>query len=213
MRTSLSPVLIASALLLWAPSGTSQGVTKGPLAKIISEKRTLREEGKKEIRTRRKEVIGELLQIVNDVDLRRENRAAVLAAIELLGELRAKEAVPVLVSLLRFGRTGTIQDRPVRRIPEPPHLRAPAVQALIDIGVPSLGPVTKQLVALTDETEAKYVLQLHCLWVIKGVLGPKLGKAHVNILLKTNKRAQKSKFVAEGPHFMDVFIRPDAQKE
>lgn len=179
-----------------------------PLEKILSGDKNKIKEGKMEILKHRKEQIEGLLKIVNDTKLRTKNRGAMVAAIELLGELRAEESVPVLVQLLLFGKKGDIHDSGfIKKLPLPPDQAAPAVKALIKIGIPSLKPVTEQLVKITKETKDYNTLALHCLCVIKNVLGPELGKAYLTQLIKSNKHAAKSRFVTDGLHFMDVYIK------
>lgn len=193
--------------------GPASGIGKpqkddDPLDKILSGDRNKIEEGKMEIVKRRKQQIEELLKIVNNITLRTKNRGAVVAAIELLGKLRAVEAVPSLIQLLLFGKKGDIHDPgQTLRFSAPPPEAASSVRALIKIGTPSLKPVTEQLVKISKETADYETLALHCLWVIKDVLGPELGKVYLTQLIKNDERAAKSRFVTDGLHFMDIYIK------
>jgi len=176
-----------------------------PTAGLTSEDHAVLLDAQQRIRQRRGRLIAELLRIVRDERLRRENRAAVIVAIQLLGDLRAKEAAPVLAGLLRFGYRGELTDSHFRRIPDHPHKRGPAVKALIQIGVPSIEPVAEQLLAMSKATEHQAVLQRHCLWVIRGVLGPDLATEYLKGLIETDERAKDNDFVKQGLRFMELY--------
>lgn len=91
------------------------------------------------------------LRTIKHPALRKSNRSAVVAAIKLLGELRTKEAAPVLAELVLFGPREDAQDGDCLRAMVPsPHNAAPGVLAPIRIGMPALPPVTEQLLAITD---------------------------------------------------------------
>jgi hypothetical protein len=96
---------------------------------------------------RRRAEVGCLLAKLRDEALRREDPEQVFKVMRRLGELRAAEAVPDLISLLALkrvfdwetpenaGRTG-IEETAVT-----PANRYPAVDALISIGKPALAPL------------------------------------------------------------------------
>jgi len=190
-----------------------QEKSKDPVEKILSGDARLIEEGEKEILSNRSEQIKRLLDIVKDTALRTKNRPAVVAAIELLGELRAAETAPELAQMLLFGNKKDIHDQRKMKEPLPPDETSPAVAALIKIGIPSLKPVTEQLLAITKETKDKYSLSLHCLWVIKGILKPQIGKAYLTQLCGKDERAAKSEFVKDGFNFMDAFMFEEKKPE
>ena len=140
--------------------------------------------------------------------MRRKDRAAVVTAIELLGELRAREAAPTLVQMLLFGKDADIHDsRMPGKQPPPPHDASPAVAALMKIGVPSLKPLTDRLVAITTNTQDNDTLSLYCYWPVEKILGPELGKEHLMLLCKRDNRAKESEFVKIAIDFMDLVIR------
>jgi hypothetical protein len=129
-----------------------------------------------------KDAVARVVSVLADEKIRESDRATTVAAIELAGTLRAKEAVPHLVDCLLYGRTHDITDvRVRRRLLRPPHARAPAVQALIDIGMPSLEAVRGKLVSASrsKRTITTCTLRLHCVWVVWKVLGTDLGKEYL----------------------------------
>jgi len=102
--------ILAVTLTCCAKYAVTQDEFDDPVEKLTSEKREHREQGKKEILEKRKETIEKLLSLVEDTWLKKENRAAVVTAIEVLGELRAEEAVPTLSKMLLYGVKGDIHD-------------------------------------------------------------------------------------------------------
>ena len=86
------------------------------LDRIASAKPSDRKQAREEILKQRTELIAGLIRIINDAHLRKSNRPAVVAAIEVLGELRAAKAAPALVSLLRFGRERDFTDGSFQRL-------------------------------------------------------------------------------------------------
>ena len=207
MRGFLPTVTVALTFVLFCMTAYSEDRPDDVLEKLLSGKPDVVDRGKTELLAQRERQIGRLLEIVNDATLKK-NRAAFLAAVEVLGELRAEQAAPALTRFLLVGKKMDIHDRyedpAIRALP---HHAAPTVQALVSIGTPSLKPVTEQLVAITERTRDKYTLQLHCHWVIKGVLGPRLGKAYLTQLCERDPRARDSAFVKEGFDFMDLFMK------
>ena len=82
--------------------------------------------------------------------------------IALLGKLRASDYVPLLVQNLTF----EVFYKATKR-PQTTEDLYPAVQALIDIGSPAVGPVLERL-----KQESEEVVQKTALAVLRGVLGP-----------------------------------------
>jgi len=201
-------VVIAAWCYARNPEAPGEEVQQPSLvARLRSPRAEEVDQAKAELLAERQELISELLKIVGDSELRQTNRRAVLTAIELLGDLRAAEAAEPLSDLLLYGWKSEIRDSMERgRIPPPPDKAAPAVPALSKIGVPALRPVTEKLIAIQEDTENRNRLQLHCLWVIKDILDPRLGKAYIAHLLETDERAANSRSVKDGLNFMDVFL-------
>lgn len=97
-----------------------------------------------------------------------EQRPATAASgIRLLGKLRAAEYVPLLVQKLTF----EVFFKETKR-PQPPEDLYPAVQALIDIGSPALGPLMERLKVDDDK-----IVQQNGAAVLTGILGPNWARA------------------------------------
>jgi len=149
-------------------------------------------ESKDEILAAYKNRVAQVISVLSDKKIRESDRPTTIAAIELAGQLRAKEAVSHLVDLLLYGKKGPIEDlRRVRRKPEPPDLRAPAVQALINIGMPSLEAVCQKLVSTSKPIENRDTLRRHCVWVIWKVLGTDLGAEYMRLAQKRHPEAKE----------------------
>jgi hypothetical protein len=95
-------------------------------------------------------------------------KETVRTAIELLGDLRFVKAVPLLVDNLTF-RVHWPAMSPRRALRQ-----FPAVEALIEIGLPSVAPV----VTKAEETDDELVLTL-AYFVVQRVLGARLGVAYL----------------------------------
>lgn len=138
--------------------------------------------------------VAEIVRVLGDRGLRESDRATVVAAIELAGKLRAKEAVPQLVDLLLFGPEADLKDLPkdqqVLRLQEPPEVTAPAVKALIDIGIPSLEPVCQRLAALKPDTENRQRIRGHCAWTLYRILGTELGEQYLLLYVKSHPESK-----------------------
>jgi len=154
----------------------------------------------------RKTVAEQLIRVAADRDLAQDNRGAIVDAVELLGELRVAEAVPVLSEMLLFGREGTIHDMEEESRPAPPDITSPAVRALIKIGMPALPILTDKLLAIREGTPDKSTLALNCFWVIKGILGPRLGLAYIVQLREDNPSARNDALLQDGLRFMGLSI-------
>ena len=107
--------IFAAALIVFliccVEHAETQDESNDPVEKLLSSASKKRLEGKKEILEQRKKLIERLLKLVKDPELKKKNRAAVVAAIELLGELRAEEAVPVFMNMLLFAAREDVYDR------------------------------------------------------------------------------------------------------
>ena len=137
--------------------------------------------------------VAEIVRVLGDRGLRESDRATVVAAIELAGKLRAKEAVPQLVDLLLFGQKADLKDSPKnveRPDREPPDAVAPAVQALIDIGIPSLEPVCEKLAALKPDTENRQRIRYHCTWTLLRILGTEMGEQYLLLYVKAHPESK-----------------------
>jgi len=112
----------------------------------------------------RKELIGQLIDIVRDKEKRKNNQAGVQAAMHLLGEMRAVEAIEVLVEYLAFplihneGTGVTIFGGMLGEGLKDAGRMYPGVDALINIGEPCLDAVVTKLKSPTTVTPYVAVL-------------------------------------------------------
>jgi hypothetical protein len=167
-------------------------------------------ESKDEMIAAYKSSVARVVSTLADKKIRESDRPTTVAAIELAGELRAKEAVLHLADLMLYGKTGPIED-PVEigRVPARPDSAAPAVRALIDIGMPSLEAVSQKLLSTSKSTLMnKNTLRLHCLWVIWKVLGTDLGKAY--LVLCQERHPEPKAWFDDAMNFFKV--REDMEK-
>lgn len=125
-----------------------------------------------ELLAARKHLITRLIGIIKEKENRTKNQASVHAAILILGEIRALEAIEALVEYIGFPRLyeteagiisvqgGSMLDRGLKGIGN----TYPAVQALINIGEPCLDNVIDKL-SLTDHLAER----TPCLAVLVGL--------------------------------------------
>jgi HEAT repeat protein len=145
---------------------------------LESESPEIRAKASEQVLAGRKADIGAVLKVVEKYLGDDSRRGTVKDNMLLLGKLRAVEAVGLLVRNLTFEvfykntkRPQTIEDL------------YPAVQALIDTGTPSLGPVLERLAAEDDE-----LLHRTGAAVLLGILG----RSHARALLKEEMGSAKS---------------------
>lgn len=128
--------------------------------------------------TQRQVVVEGMLGLIQDPELRQDRPGAVAECMRFLGDLRAPEAVPVLVDLVSFDPWRAEAERGVlaRSMFEMGSSGKPAAWALIQIGSPAIQPTLAKLA----ETEAG-VERRACCWVLERILGIELALAAVEI--------------------------------
>ena len=136
-----------------------QKVSNAMADQLADESESVRKGAAAEILKSRQAEIQRLITIV-ERGVANDRKAAVRDGMLLLGQLRAVEAVPMLVQRLTF------QVPYLATRPQPIEDLCPAVQALIDIGSPSLRPVLERI-----EGEDGDILQRAGAAVFRGVLG------------------------------------------
>lgn len=99
-------------------------------------------------------------------------------AILLLGDLRASEAVPVLMRNLGY-RNPEKTDLPRLRL-KYSGFAYPAANSLSKIGVPAVPPLLEELKTL-EEAEPKRAI---CIWTLKSILGKELAKSYLGMAIK-----------------------------
>ncbi len=196
-------VVGASAAMILAV--TSLGVEgqgqMDAIGKIRSSNSALQEEGGRELLQQRKELISSLINILKqgDKNAKGEKRSSLVAAINVLGEMRATEAVDILVDYIKFQ---AIDELIIFDRLTPPSEIFPAVKALIQIGKPSFPPVLRALKESTDEDVI--LLRWNSGWIILKVLGRKLGRTYLEDALQSEtdpKKRARIEDLSKGPYF------------
>jgi hypothetical protein len=118
--------------------------------------------------------ISALENVIRDLAGDSSRRGTVKSAIDVLGELRAEEAIPLLVQNL----TLEVFYKETKRTQGVTDL-FPAVGALIKIGIQSIDPVLQRS---TQADDADLLRTSSA--VVRGVLGPELAKARVQLELR-----------------------------
>ena len=166
---------ISVFLLMTALSGPTHGAELTAMEKIASQDTDAQIEGLDEILKNRRNIIDDLKTTLKTSDRNGNDpeQFSIIILINALGELRAVEAIPVLIDYIEYIPT------PTRTHPSgipPAHFRLSAldeqyaaVRALIDIGNPSI-PLVLEEMATTDSM----VAILNSGWVIHQIEGPKV---------------------------------------
>lgn len=156
-RASASSLLLAmclSPLIAQGASHSAPGPTGGAKRRDDNTPRQAFESAIRE----RKRVIVAMIAVVEDAKLRERNPKAISCAIRLLGELRAAEAVGVLVRFVMFR-----DDWSTLPVLLPREENFPTVDALIKIGKPAeralLRMLSERTVGKTDSSLAGYIIR------------------------------------------------------
>jgi hypothetical protein len=104
-------------------------------------------------------------------------------AILLLGDLRAPEAIPALLKNLEYRnpRKFLVDGYELGPVEGPGW--HPAVESLIKIGMPAVGPAIEKLGAYTQDCLGRRL----CIVVLKQVLGPRLAKVRLEMAVDEAK--------------------------
>jgi len=117
---------------------------------LLSDSEQVRKDAEKEIIKERTSTVAELVRMIRDEENRLQRPDSVDRAMRLLGELRATEGIDVLIEhmgfpiLAEFGTPMGITGGGYLVGKSPAEL-FPAVNALIAIGEPSVGPILKRI--------------------------------------------------------------------
>jgi hypothetical protein len=145
---------------------------------LDSESPEVRAHASAEILKRRDADIDALMQLLQRKLAGDDRQGTVKDVMLLLGKLRAVRAVPILVHNLKY----EVFYKNTKR-PQTTEDLYPAVNALIDIGSPSLNPILERLRREDDAIVTKAGVA-----VIRGVLGERLASA----LVKEEAGAEQS---------------------
>jgi hypothetical protein len=162
-----------------------------------------REQAAEAIRNQRRELIGKLIQLAQETvkplpssDPRFvENpwHDSKHLSILLLGDLRASEAVPVLVTQLEY-----INPRELEGSARDQSTFHPAAEALSKVGMPAVDPTVEKLASLGPKNKSGAL----CCWILRKTLGVKLGRARLQIAIdETRSEAAKANLKAALPYF------------
>ena len=166
---------------------------------------SLRSESEQELRRvresileNRRQTISRLLKIVQDSQMQKQNIPAVVNAIEILGELRAREATRTLVQMLDYRRHRGAGDpvaggsglwlaqQGASMDPDKVGEFFPAVKALIKIR-----PATKKLIDfIKDENSVRRRKRLTV--ILKGMMGKRLTEHILNAAISAESDAAKT---------------------
>ncbi|MEQ8785782.1 MAG: hypothetical protein RIC55_05765 [Pirellulaceae bacterium] len=149
-----------------------EGVGRDVTTALLSDDFELREQAIAGVVRDRKELIKQLCAVVAEPTNCSGRPEAVRGAITLLGELRAKEAVDVLVDHLAFPDVAPKGAGPPRLVTDardlyPTRDRLPAIKALIAIGEPGVDRLVEKLASPRNHVEFEA-----CLIVLKALEKP-----------------------------------------
>ena len=172
-------------------TGTEPGLSaSSAVDRLLSRDARVRAAAEKELLDARAELVSRLIALAKDNDNQLNRKESVCAAMFVLGEQRAPEAVDMLVSLAAFPKSNVSGDG---YLPAPffgmgltaeayeeleytvfmqcPLKDLAAVQALVKIGEPAFGPIMKKLcITGVDKKRCAY---LRFLVEVKGLDGAK----------------------------------------
>jgi hypothetical protein len=160
--TQLVLVLVCAMVVLCVGRGHSQG-NQPAAARLLADDAETRDEAKGELLAARADLISALVSIVGDEENQTARPESVRAAMFILGEMRATEAIGVLVANIAFPDTlpppaapppgGFVGTGSLYTIRSRPLEQWPAVEALTKIGEPCLQPIIGKLATTGDVRE------------------------------------------------------------
>jgi len=114
-------------------------------------------------------------------------------AVLLLGDLRAVEAVPVLLENLEYKNPRSIVTEYLDK-----GGWYPAAEALSKIGMPAVGPTIDKLGVSAQKSKSSEL----CCWVLKKILGVRLARLRLQITIEeTRDEAEKNNLTSVLPYF------------
>lgn len=173
LQMRIQALMLALTFLSLATVPRAHAAELTPVEKIESADLVLQKEGLLEIVTDRKARIESLIAVLDsgDKDARGTERTSLNAAIVVLGELRAVEAIPSLLRYIDF-YTGDGKFSVNKLVGNDEKFAA--VKALGEIGNPAIPFVMKKL----SESEDDIVL-VNCGWIINEIVGRKFLKPYL----------------------------------
>jgi hypothetical protein len=132
------------------------------------------------LRMHLKRILGGLEIIAMEGAAGRLPETSTEEAMLLLGEMRSKKSVPILVENLKFTKPFRARSR-VRLFPD-----TPQIPALIEIGLPSLDPLVKKVASTDDD-----LIRQRAAIVIDQILGTDMAVFFVQDRVEREKDAAK----------------------
>ncbi len=187
MRAIVTTLVLATAMYSGLSLGQSLGRDRGdtivrekePLVPgaaqmLLSSEQAVREKARDEILAAHRQLVAELCSNVADHANHRSSAHGVAESIRMLGELRSREAIDVLVEhigfpLVRYPDGTSISPFPFRP-GQPLGDSLPAIGALIKIGPASVLPAARKLVATKSDVE--YEACFDVLYSLRGGMMP-----------------------------------------
>jgi len=174
-----------------------------------------REKAAEAIREQHQQLIQELIELAavkvkpvpskSTQDVEYIRHAAKHLAIVLLGDLHAVEAVPVLLDNLEYRNphilvfTSYLEEGQLY----------PATEALSKIGMPAVGPVIDKLGKFSEQEKGYSI----CCWIIKEILGLRLGKVRLEMAIEEAKdETVRKNLTAALPYFKTDQEKADEER-
>jgi hypothetical protein len=151
-------------------SGTAKEQTMDVFEKLQSEDTVTRDAATAEIMAARKEMLQKCEAIVKQFISDENRKGTVKTSILLLGKLRLQESVPFLVEHMTFA----VFYKETKRLQDVEDLY-PCVEALIQIGVPSVVPVVDK----TKKNKDDETVIICSSTVLREVLGADIAKSYL----------------------------------
>ena len=125
-------------------------------------------------------------------------------SILLIGDMRSAEAIPVLLDNLEYRNPAELAGS---------YLGLggwyPAAEALSKISMPAVGPVIDKLGRYGEQEKGHSI----CCWIIKEILGPKLGKVRLEMAIEETKdETVKKNLTAALPYFKTDKEKADEER-
>jgi hypothetical protein len=171
MKSKTVTITLALALLAIPLCGQETRLNSAALNSLQSDDEAARTRAVQEILHDQSAAVEQVSAIVRKYASDPAKKGTVKSSMELLGKLRAKDAVPLLVDNLTFAvfykNTKALQNADTLY---------PAVSALIEIGMPAIEPVLARVEASSADAD----LQAGAA-VLRGVLGAELAAERLRI--------------------------------
>jgi hypothetical protein len=164
----------------------------------------VRAEARRELLHERNSTISQLISAIEEKADRSSNHAFVRDAMTVLGDIRASEAIDVLVRHIAYPRTATIEDRQFTSAGRISIGDAglPAIDALVKIGEPCVDAVIMKIRTTTVANE-----RIACVGVLRRLKVPFMRERLGAAVAVSNEREGES--VREALMLFDEWVSPE----